>query len=300
MSVAHGPILEVLRKHVQKMLDRFDVAIARGEESYTIMAEPRSNMFCKSAQVTVESVSDPHNPLKVQVHSRVVGEWNPPTVAMIEKLRNFGVDIRDFARTGGPYQTTVSNKKVKKQHDNPRMLTGQLLDFARTPEWEDVRTELFALWDDFREYAHTCVRLLREKPELLLDGKPGTTGTGLRHPYDTREKLAANFEEVADELDSLIDKWYDDKKEAYSMWPEMGAEITVHGDLFQMVTGARSDADVVEWHGSEQHIATSTRDITNTPPSCVMLKDKTWTRATIDKTMSEYDIPSYDLMGQVK
>lgn len=218
---------DFLDREIRNVKNRV-TGLADPTKFYTLNAEPVSALFVNKAKVFVNDVANPSNPLDVEVLSEAEFEWNDWALDYIKELEGYGIDVTKFKRTGGVYQSTFSNKKIRKQDKFRKLLKGEALDIWRTPYWEkEGRTLLIELMKVYHERTIRNIGMLEQDPSSLTVGKSPDTGTGWMYPWDTRGALQKDFPNAAPMMREVVDRYYRDFIEALGHWPEQGDRKSV-------------------------------------------------------------------------
>lgn len=297
-------------------------AAVRGEAAYAINLEPPSAMFVDKLAIKVVGQTSPLDPLDNKVVTVAQAELNDIARWQMNELLRHGVPFQAFARSGGGYHD-FQNKKIKRDLKFEDIILHDAIDLYRGGYGASGVEKLRKLIREYRDRVAFNFEQLRGNPELLMVGKPPSTGTGWDHPWDTRENMAKNFSSGVAHFEQVVKMFYDQLVAAVDAWPQQGSVIHLpSGDRsFKGIWGgSRSDADVVDWSVSPPlafeydgkvhnyasgpwqlvRIEAATRQVGNDPSSvffCPGTTPTSWTMEMWAKYSSEYHLMPDDLEG---
>lgn len=263
-------LIENYLQRVENDLKRRMAAFSDKREFYALQGEPISSLFADHVTVTVDDVVDAYDPFEAKVISHASIVWNEQAKKVLTRMGELGIDPLAHARSGGVYQTTIANKRIRKWNSQRRELIYDAMELYRRPWWtadQGGRFMLDLLLAEYQQKTSENINVLRHNPGIVLVGKPPNTGTGWSFPIDTRLGLSQHLPSYAEQCAGVCEQYYTDLRELLREWPDRGGVVHIGGQYRGITGGARSDVDVTEWSTDNQRFESMTREVGNDPSS---------------------------------
>lgn len=310
-----GMMVDDLKRQVDSLIQ-----ISDWERRYPLAVEPPSALFCDAVRVSVVGYQEAEDPLNVKVLSEIFAHWTPHGLKVLDMIRSMGLNPIEFERTGAVYQTGYQNKKAKRIIEQADLLNTTYAYSLYTSAFYDPQ-DLVLLGTDYKDRAMMSIDMLDADPDLLLVGKPASTGTGWRDPWSSREDMAEHWSGLSPIMRREIPAYYDQLIAAFANWPFQGSEILLPYEFRGIRRGCRSDGEVEAWNDCSagavsginktgqddsmepsptlgyQQVASKTRQVANDPSSVLFghgTVGREWHQEMWHKHSSEYHVMPFE------